>query len=112
MLIVINIPDTDLKKLSRQTDTTYWDRSHGYSSETLYVTMEYVTFFLGEAAAEKTHFELLLGTETIPNGSYGMSSIIISFISVNARHQLNSRIDVLFSISQRASAGTNSHALV
>ena len=73
--------------------------------------MEQVTFFLEEAVAEKPLFELLLGTETIPNGSSGMSSVI-SFISVNAQHRLNSRIDVLFSIGQRASAGTNPHALV
>ena len=70
--------------------------------ETLYLAMEYTTFFLGKAAAVKPLFDLLLGPVTIPADNLGNSSVI-STIQTNAEHRLNARINITFAIGKKTS---------
>ena len=80
-------------------ETRKWDeRQWVLERETLYLAMEYVIFFLGKATAAKPLFELLL--ETNPESSSRTLSTI-SNMETNARHQLNSRINMIFPIGQR-----------
>lgn len=72
--------------------------------ETLYLAMGYATVFLGKATAVKPLFELLLGAGAMPKAGSGTYSFI-SDIETNARHRLNSRINVVFSIDKRTSNG-------
>lgn len=101
---MINVIPTN-QKLYRQADTKYWDESRWLlERETLYLALEYATFFLGKATATKILFDLLLGPEPISNGNFGISSVI-PVIETNARRRLDSRINVIFAIGQRTSTG-------
>ncbi|KAF8814332.1 hypothetical protein BYT27DRAFT_6336716 [Phlegmacium glaucopus] len=96
---------------TRQSDTRDWDeRQWTFERETLYLAMEYATFFLGKATATKPLFELLLEAATIPERNSGISSVI-SAIEITARFRLNSRIEMIFSIGQRTSGGDSLGAL-
>ena len=101
---MINVIRTN-QKLYRQTDTQYWDESRWLlERETLYLALEYATFFLGKATAAKILFDLLLGHEPISNGNSGISSVI-AVIETNARRRLDSRINMIFAIGRRTSTG-------